>query len=196
MLYMVLSQILEKSAEDHKHLCPRQILGVRMGMLAGELLSLDLPQKNKRLLCFVETDGCFVDGITAATGCSMGHRTMRLMDYGKVAACFIDSQTQKAFRISPRTDSRQIAQNYEASSPWLRYLEAYQTLPAASLFCVTQVQLNISLEKLISHPRHRMICANCYEEIINERERLQEGRILCQACANGAYYTYCERLTF
>src|SRR5688572_23957797 len=120
---MMLSDVLEKSAEGHKHLCPRQILGVRMGMLAGELLGLDLPQKNKRLICFVETDGCFVDGITAATGCSMGHRTMRLMDYGKVAACFVDSQTKRAFRIAPSPDSRSIAQSYEAPSRWERYIE-------------------------------------------------------------------------
>src|SRR5687768_11979454 len=98
---MNFAELLEKSAESHKHLCPRQILGVRMGLLAGDLLGLELPQKNKRLIVFVETDGCFVDGITVSTGCSMGHRTMRLMDYGKVAATFVDSQSNRAFRIAP-----------------------------------------------------------------------------------------------
>ncbi len=31
----VFEQLLEASARLHKHLCPRQVLGVRMGMLAG-----------------------------------------------------------------------------------------------------------------------------------------------------------------
>ena len=52
-----LDDILERAAALHRHLCPRQVLGARMGILAGRLLSLELPQKNKRLYTFVETDG-------------------------------------------------------------------------------------------------------------------------------------------
>ena len=72
----LLDEILEHSAALHRHLCPRQVLGARMGILAGRLHSLELPQKNKRLYTFVETDGCFADGIGAATGCWLGRRTM------------------------------------------------------------------------------------------------------------------------
>ena len=57
------------------------------------LLNLPLPQKDKRLLTFVETDGCFADGVSVATGCWLGRRTMRLVDYGKVAATFVDTHT-------------------------------------------------------------------------------------------------------
>lgn len=185
---MNFAELLEKSAENHKHLCPRQVLGIRMGLLAGDLLGLELPQKNKRLVIFVETDGCFVDGITAATGCSMGHRTMRLMDYGKVAATFVDSQSNRAFRIAPSTDSRQLAQSFDASSRWERYIEAYQSLASERLFTIQDVRLNLSLEAVISHPRHRATCAHCHEEIINQREVLQDGKTLCQPCANGAYF--------
>ncbi len=65
-----LQGLLTVSASRHKdHLCPRQVLGVRMGMFAAELFRLDLPQKDKRLFTFIETDGCLVDGIAAATGC-------------------------------------------------------------------------------------------------------------------------------
>ena len=90
----------------HKHLCPRQVLGVRMGQYAGELLRLELPQQDKRLYTFVETDGCFVDGVTVATGCSVGHRTLRLMDQGKVAATFVDMRSGKAVRIWPDAQCR------------------------------------------------------------------------------------------
>jgi formylmethanofuran dehydrogenase subunit E len=188
---MLLSDVLEKSAEGHKHLCPRQVLGVRMGMLAGELFNLALPQSNKRLICFVETDGCFVDGITAATGCAMGHRTMRLMDYGKVATTFVDSKTEKAIRIYPHPESRQKAKIWAANDqdPWHTMLKAYQIMANEDLLCWKAVQLNLSLRVLTSQAGLRVNCEACGEEIINERELILDGVYLCQSCADGAYYT-------
>src|SRR5688572_19018238 len=86
------SDMLEASAAHHTRLCPRQVLGLRMGLLAGQLLRLELPRTDKRLIAIVETDGCTTDGIMAATGCSVGRRTMFIRDWGKVAATFIDVQ--------------------------------------------------------------------------------------------------------
>jgi formylmethanofuran dehydrogenase subunit E len=60
------------------------VLGVRIGLAAGEALDLDLPRADKRLLMLVETDGCFADGVSVATGCWLGRRTLRLVDYGRV----------------------------------------------------------------------------------------------------------------
>ena len=37
-----LTELLEASAALHRHLCPRQVLGVRMSMYAGELLGLEI----------------------------------------------------------------------------------------------------------------------------------------------------------
>ena len=75
-----MKDFLDISAQDHNHLCPRQVLGVRMGMLAAQYLAFEIPQKKKRLVVIAETDGCFVDGITASTGCTVGHRTLRIQD--------------------------------------------------------------------------------------------------------------------
>ena len=58
-----LPDILKRSAARHKHLCPRQVLGARMGLFAGELLGIDLPRRDKRLLVISETDGCAVIGV-------------------------------------------------------------------------------------------------------------------------------------
>lgn len=81
-----LDKILQTSAALHHHLCPRQVIGVRMGLYAGEILNLDLPQADKRLLTIIETDGCPSDGVAVATNCWVGRRTMHVEDYGKVAA--------------------------------------------------------------------------------------------------------------
>jgi len=96
-----LSELLDASAALHQHLCPRQVLGVRLGMLAGQLFELDLPQTDKRLLAIVETDGCAADGIAVAAGCWVGRRTLRVEDYGKVAATFADTETGRTLRIAP-----------------------------------------------------------------------------------------------
>ncbi len=90
-----LDDLLERTAALHDHLCPRQVLGVRMGMYAAALLELELPQRDKRLFTFVETDGCFADGVSVATGCWLGRRTMRLVDQGKIGATFVDTYTAR-----------------------------------------------------------------------------------------------------
>src|SRR3990170_6088475 len=94
-----LDKILRESASRHKHLCPRQVLGARMGLLAVELLNLDVSRPEKRLLVIAETDGCAVDGLITATGCRVGSRTLRILDFGKVAAAFIDTCAKTSIRI-------------------------------------------------------------------------------------------------
>jgi formylmethanofuran dehydrogenase subunit E len=43
---MNLQALLEKSAHDHHHLCPRQIIGVRMGLLG--LQTLGYPERRPK----------------------------------------------------------------------------------------------------------------------------------------------------
>lgn len=180
----------ESARRHHDHLCPRQVLGVRMGMYAAELFQLDLPQSDKRLFAFVETDGCLIDGIVAATGCAVGHRTMRVMDYGKSAATFVDTQTQYALRIAPTPTARARARDYAPDAPdrWHAQLAAYQIMPNEELLSAQEVVLTVSLKQIISQHGHRVVCERCGEDIINEREVRLDGEILCRACALGAYY--------
>ncbi len=185
-----LDTLLRQSEALHRHLCPRQVLGVRMGVYAGQMLGLDLPQADKRLHTFIETDGCFADGVSVATGCWLGHRTLRLVDYGKVAATFVDSQTGQAIRIRPHLQSRQRAAAYapDVADRWRAQLVAYQVMPFEALFEVQAVALNLSLEALISRPGVRTNCAACGEEILNEREVILGGEAFCRGCASEGYY--------
>jgi formylmethanofuran dehydrogenase subunit E len=183
-------ELLQATAARHDHLCPRQVLGVRMGLLAAQTLRLDLPQADKRLLTIVETDGCFADGIAVATGCWVGRRTLRIEDDGKVAATFIDTRTARAVRITPRLAARDLAARYapEASNGWEAYLLGYQRIPDDELLAVKDVQLIASLQSIISTPEAKASCAICGEEIFNEREVLREGITLCKSCAGNTYY--------
>ena len=185
-----LSELLEESAALHKHLCPRQVLGIRMGMLAGDILGLDLPQANKRLLTIVETDGCGADGIAVATNCWVGRRTLRIEDYGKMAATFVDTQTERAVRIAPKREARQQVAPYapETNQRWQAQLLGYQRMPAEMMFSVQEVCLTSSLAAILSKPGRRVVCQTCGEEIMNEREVIVGRKKYCRACAGSAYY--------
>ncbi len=185
-----LTALLEETAALHPHLCPRQVLGVRMGMRAGTVFDLDLPQTGKRLFTIVETDGCFADGIAVATNCWVGRRTLRVEDYGKAAATFVDTHTQRALRLVPRLTARRLARKFapEAKDKWEGMLLGYQRMPDEDLFSVQSVQLELSLSKLISRLGCKAVCQNCGEEIMNEREVIVEGHVLCRSCAGSSYY--------
>lgn len=190
-----LQSCLDRSAALHRHLCPRQVLGVRMGMYAAELFGLPLPHEEKRLYAFVETDGCFADGVSVATGCWLGRRTMRLVDYGKVAVTFADRETGKALRVSTHPAARTNALLYAPDAPdsWHAQLAAYQVMPTGELLRVEDVRLTLSLEELISEPGLRVVCAACGEEIMNAREVILSGRVLCRQCAGqDSYYDICR----
>lgn len=182
--------LLQATAARHDHLCPRQVLGVRMGLLAARILDLNLPQTDKRLLTIVETDGCFSDGIAVSTGCWVGRRTLRVEDYGKVAATFIDTATNRAIRITPRLAARDLAARYapEAANGWEAYLLGYQRLPDDELLAVQTVQLIDSIQAIISTPEAKALCSICGEEIFNEREVVRDGVVVCRGCAGAQYY--------
>lgn len=187
-----LDELLARSASMHSHLCPRQVLGVRLGMYAASILELALPQSDKRVVAFVETDGCFADGVGAATGCWLGRRTLRLVDHGKPAATVADTELRRAVRIWPHPMARALAASYapDAASRWESYLLGYQRMPDDRLFLAREVKLTLSLEALISSPGERAVCAACGEEIMNQRQVMLDGLPYCRGCAGDSYFSY------
>ncbi len=185
-----LTGLLEISSARHSHLCPRQVLGARIGLAGVATLGLELPRHDKRLLVILETDGCFADGIEAATGCTVGHRTLRIEDYGKIAATFVNVEDEQAFRIAPRLDVRQLAFDYAGDEcrHYFAQLQAYQSMLDDELLTIQSVFLNASIKNILSRAGVRVTCEQCGEEIINEREVVLDGNILCQPCAHGGYY--------
>lgn len=185
-----IERYLETSAEEHNRLCPRQVLGVRTALGGARALGMDVPREDKELLVIVETDGCFVDGVQAVTGCTVGHRTLRVEDYGKVAATFIRVETGDAVRVFPQLDVRQKAFDYapERERRYFAQLEGYQVMPDSELLSIRPVKLATPLEEIVSRPGVRVNCDLCGEEIINEREISHDGLTLCQACYGPAYY--------
>lgn len=174
----------------HQPLCPRQILGVRMALAGAKVLGLNLPRTDKNMLVISETDGCFIDGLEVAAGISPGHRTLRIVDYGKVAATFIDVIKREAVRLAPLPNLREQALVYVPDEPrhYFAQLRGYQIMPDEVLFSFTSVTLSPSIEQIVSRPGLRVDCSVCGEEIMNEREITVHGTIYCHSCYGQAYY--------
>lgn len=185
-----LDDLLTLSATHHHKICPRQVLGVRIGLLAGRLLEIPLPQPEKRLLAIAETDGCFVDGVSTATGCYVGRRTLCIEDYGKTAVTFVDTLTEQAIRIAPRSNIRELAWDYapSARNKWEAQLIGYKHIPDKLLLRWQQVELTIPVKQIVGQAGKRASCEICGEEIINQREVIREGTVMCKPCAGYSYF--------
>jgi len=185
-----LSELLKQSSARHDHLCPRQVLGVRMGLAGLAAIGVEAPIQHKEALVFIEADGCFADGIEVATGATVGHRTLRVMDFGKTGAVFANKTTGKTVRLAPRLDIRERAHLFspDVQNKYYAQLKGYRLMPEAELFSFKEVSLDPALEIILSRPGLRTHCDRCGEEIINGRQVCEGTETLCLACAQKGYY--------
>jgi formylmethanofuran dehydrogenase subunit E len=182
--------LLEKSATDHSHLCPRQVLGVRMGLAGLAIVGVKAPVTTKTAFVIIETAGCFADGIRVATGATVGHRTLRVEDLGKIAATFTNLESGASVRLVPRLDVRRQALEYapQEKRHYFAQLIGYQLMADEALFSSQLVKLVTPAKQIMSRQSARAICSGCGEEVINEREVVVGGKVLCRTCAFGGYY--------
>ena len=174
----------------HGHVCPGQILGVKMAMLGCGLIGVEEPTLSRDLVVYAEIDRCATDAIQAVTGCKLGKRALKYQDYGKVAATFVNLDSGEAVRVVAREDSRDRAWLYApvGADPRDAQKRAYRTMPDAELFDVMRVLVDVPEWDMPGHPTSRVICESCGEGVNDRREVVMGGRTLCVPCAHGAYY--------
>jgi formylmethanofuran dehydrogenase subunit E len=183
---------LKESVRVHGHLCAGQVLGVRMTILGLSEIGILDPKgvDRKSLIVFVEMDRCATDAIQSVTGCSLGKRSMKFMDYGKMAATFLNLKTGKALRVVAREDSRQRAKKLfpDIQNKYAGQLEAYRIMTNEELFDVMEVTINVAPQDMPGRPMRRVQCDCCGEHVQDMREVYQNGKALCIGCAQGGYY--------
>ena len=142
------------------------------------------------MVVYVEIDRCATDAIQVVTGCKIGKRTMKYVDYGKVAATFVDLHTGDAVRVAAREDAREKAtpRQSEGCTKYEAQLSAYKEMPDDELFNMEHARVKIPVEDMPGPPRERVICDQCGEGINDYREVRLAGKVLCRACAHGSYY--------
>lgn len=181
------NEILEEAAQYHGHLCAGQILGVRIGMAGLKWLGIENPLKNKSLIVYVETDRCAADAIQTVTGCKLGKRSLKHVDYGKMAATFVDIHKNRAVRIFVPAHVRELAKKYSSNieNP---YLEAYKIMPDEELLALQEVVVDFRPEDLPGKPLRKITCDKCGEEVNDGREIVIDSKKLCKACCSTPYY--------
>jgi formylmethanofuran dehydrogenase subunit E len=192
-------ELLRESVKVHGHLCPGQVLGVRMAMMGCTLVGVDVAEEAtssrcKKMIVYVEIDRCATDAISSVTGCKLGKRTMKFKDYGIMAATFVNFETGQAFRISAREEAKTLAARYapDVEDSHRRELIAYQIMSDAELFETEEVKVDIPVYDLPGRPKRKVQCHSCGEWIRDGREKRENGTILCQICAGGAYFRRCQ----
>ncbi len=186
--------LLAESAEIHGHLCPGQVIGVRMAMLGCSLIGLDDPQSRtqiKKLIVYLEMDRCAGDAVAHVTGVKLGRRSLKFMNYGIMAATFLNLETQKAFRIISTEDARDLAQVYapgiEGKSA--QQLAAYKLMPDSVLFRVQAVRAKLNDYDMPGPTRCKRVCSRCGQVVRDHREVMIDNLPVCRPCTQDVYFS-------
>jgi len=169
-------KLLAEAGEFHGDICSGIRTGTRMTMCGLRFLGINDPkgEDGKKLLVFVEIDRCATDAIMALTGCRPGKRNMKIRDYGKMAATFINLESGKAVRVVPARKQGEECDYTKDSDE--------------ELFHVTPVNVPLKPEDLPGKPVHARQCARCGETVLDGREMESAGEILCRPCFKNTNY--------
>ncbi|MEW5722150.1 MAG: FmdE family protein [Thermodesulfobacteriota bacterium] len=185
--------LLRSSAEAHGHICPGQVVGVRLALLGGRLLGFEVPcslMRLKRLIIWVEMDRCAADAVAHATGVKLGRRSLKFADYGIMAATFLDLETRAAYRVVSTEEARDLTDVYAPALAHKRdrQMLAYQVMPDSVLFRVQRVEVDLGRLDLPGPTGRKVVCQRCGQMVRDGKETVEEGRVLCRPCAGRAYF--------
>ncbi len=193
-----LEPLLADAAIAHGHLCAGQVLGVRMAMHACSLLGVTDPRgaERKRLVTFVEIDRCATDAIGVVTGCRLGKRALKFVDFGKMAATFVDltrtsgEHIYAGVRVAARESSKQLARERfpQIADKNQQQMTAYRELTDAELFTADWVEVPLPPNEFPGYKGPRITCERCGEGVNYRREVVVDGRTLCRGCAETHTY--------
>jgi formylmethanofuran dehydrogenase subunit E len=194
-------ELLAGSMAAHGHLCPGQVVGVRLAMLGLRLLDFEAPPTHpqlKQLIVYVEMDRCTGDAVAFVTQAKLGRRSLKFVDYGIMAATFLNLETDQAFRIVSTEESRDLAALYAPGEPDHRrqQLEAYKVMPDSVMFRVQGVKVDLHPYDLPGPTRRKATCMQCGQVVRDGREVILDGQPYCRPCARGAYFTAAREITW
>ena len=183
-----IDDLLEQHEKTHGNLCPGTLLALRMAVLGCALVGIEGSRgaDRNKLVVWVEIDRWLADAVEAVTGARLGKRTLKFLDYGKLAATFLNVETGKAVRIAALESSRRLVdlRHPEIESKYARQMQTYREAAEEELFEVLAIEVHLSENDTPGHPRSRVICRKCGEEVNDGREvNAEDGSKLCRPCA-------------
>lgn len=192
--------LLKECERLHGHMCAGQLLGTRMALLGCKTIGVDDPRgvDKKKLIVWVEIDRCMADAVSAVTGVRLGKRSLKYVDYGKVAATFLNTENQRAVRVVALESARTLAdERYpQIENKRQRQFKAYADASDDELFKTELVSIELSDFDAPGSPRSRVMCVVCGEGVNDGREVVDaNGDALCRGCHTGTYYSRLDNPT-
>lgn len=177
-----LEEDLQAAREFHGHLCHGMVMGVRMARYACLELGIDDPLQYRDLIVYVEMDRCASDAVSVVTGVTLGRRRLKWVDYGKLAATFVDLGSGNAIRMAPKPDVPHAGSDDDPATFWDDWSDE-------QLFSCTPVDIDVPLQDRPGRPIRTVVCAKCGEQVQDGRDVEYDGQLLCRSCVGGAYYS-------
>lgn len=178
-------EVLQRCIDYHSHFCIGQSLGVR---IAKKGLELAAPESEKDLIVFVENDRCIADAVLIATGTRLGRRSLKLVDYGKMAATFVNLGKDVAYRVGLQPFDLGDASKEEAK-------ERVLAMTDEELLSWKRVRVTLKKEDLPGKPERIVRCVSCGEKVFDGKDIVEEAGEagpFCISCLRGAYYEVFE----
>jgi len=176
--------LFAKAREFHGHVCAGIVLGTRLTIAGLREFGLNPHEHHRDLIVYMEIDRCGADAVQAITGCSLGHRSLKFRDYGKFAATFVDLKSGKAVRVA--VDEKNRAKHDQMDPKEM--LQALATAPEEEILRIQRVSVDIPENDIPGMPKRKTVCTKCGERVMDGREVVRDGKAVCKACADGAYY--------
>jgi formylmethanofuran dehydrogenase subunit E len=175
-------ELLKNCLDFHGHFCLGQILGIRIALKGMELIGTRDPMK---MIVLIENDRCIADAIQVVTGTRIGRRSAKLVEYGKMAATFVNTEEDISYRVNIRHVDPSKGRNKEAYRHFLN-------VPDSEMLAWRRVSVSLKPEELPGRPKLLANCDRCGEKIFDGKDVHVNGATLCRSCANGAYYEVVE----
>lgn len=175
---------LQKAGDFHGEICGGIAIGTKLAMYGLELMGMELNQRHKNLIVFLEIDRCMADAVQAVTKCSMGKRSLKQMYYGKFAVTFYNMDTDEALRISDADANKK----FKKEETREEMINRFRVTPPEELFKVEKVKVELTESQMPGKPHTTAFCSVCGEKVTDNRHLVRSGKPVCISCAEGSYY--------
>ena len=177
--------LFNKAKAFHGHVCPGIVLGTRLTIAGMRELGMNPHEQNRNLIVYLEIDRCGADAVQAITGCSLGHRNLKFMDYGKFAASFVDTGTGNAVRVAVDEKNRAEHDRLDLKD----VIQLLGEIPEPEILKIERVQITVPEDDLPGSSRHKETCSVCSEQVMDNRVIMAGEKIMCRNCGIKSYYT-------
>lgn len=162
---------LAKAGDFHGEICGGIAIGTKLAMYGLDLMGMELNQRHKNLIVFLEIDRCMADAVQAVTKCSMGKRSLKQMYYGKFAVTFYNMDTGEALRVSDADANKQ----NKSKETREEMIHRFRVTPPEELFNVEKVKVELTPSQMPGKPHTSAWCSVCGEKVTDGRH-LVRGR--------------------